>query len=91
MIVYLFHKIEDNEKGITVAKSKASRLFAHIVTATLALETGLDPDVYDLPLTVRIDGALGKLCAEDGRTVTRQNGARFIELHPGEKLRLILN
>lgn len=126
MIVYLFHKIEDNEKGITVAKSKASRLFAHIGkrlgegeiyvtsfeeaalygeelraakltltedigTATLALETGLDPDVYDLPLTVRIDGALGELCAEDGRTVTRQNGAHFIELHPGEKLKLILN
>ena len=126
MIVYLFHKIEDSASGITVARSEASRLFAHIGkrlaegkiyvtsfeeaalygeelrtakltltedigTATLALETGLDPDVYDVPLTVRLDGVDGELCTEDGRTVIKRNGALFLELRPGEKIRLILN
>ena len=57
---------------------------------TLSLETGLDPTVYDLPLTVRIDGARGELRAEDGRTVITRNGAHLIDIRPGEMLRLLL-
>ena len=126
MIVYLFHNIKDKASTLTVSKSEASRLFAHIgkrlgegkiyVTSfdeaalygeelraaslvlfedvgaiTLTLDTGLDPDVYDLPLTVRIDGAHGELIAEDGRTVTRRNDAHIVEIYPSEKLRLIVS
>ena len=58
--------------------------------ATLArARGGLDDAVYDLPLTVRIDGADGELRAEDGRTVIRRNGAHFVEIYPNERLRLI--
>lgn len=125
MIVYLFHNIKDYSSKLTVEKSEASRLFAHIgkrlgegkiyvtsleeaaiygeelrasrlvltedaETVTLSLETGLDPNVYDLPLTVRIDGADGELRAEDGRTVTKRNGAYLVDVHPGETIRLRL-
>ncbi len=126
MIVYLFHNIADSAKGLTVAKSEASRLFSHIgkrveegkiyVTSfeeaalygeelraakltlteqkdavTVALEADLDSDVYDVPLTVRIDGVGGEPRAEDGRTVIKRNEAYFVELRLGEKIRLILN
>ena len=125
MIVYLFHNIKDNASHLTVEKSEASRLFAHIgkrlsegkihVTSfdeaaiygeelraarltltedidavTLSLETGLDPSIYDIPLTVRIDGAQCELRAEDGRTVTEQNGSYLIDIYPGESIRLLL-
>ena len=125
MIVYLFHNIKDNASTLTVARSEASRLFAHVgkrlgegkiyVTSleeavlygeelraaritltedidaiTLSLDTGLDPTIYDLPLTVRIDGAHGELRAEDGRTVTKRNGAHLIDIRSGEMIRLLL-
>ena len=57
---------------------------------TLSLDTGLDPDVYDLPLTVRIDGAHGELSAEDGRTVTKRNGSHLIDIRPGDTVRVLL-
>lgn len=66
-------------------------LFEDVGAITLTLDTGLDPDVYDLPLTVRIDGTHGELIAEDGRTVTRRNDAHIVEIYPGEKLRLIVS
>lgn len=59
--------------------------------ATLArVHGGLDDAIYDLPLTVRIDGADGELRAEDGRTVIRRNGAHFVEIYAGETLKLFL-
>ena len=58
--------------------------------ATLARgRGGLDSTVYDLPLTVRIDGADRELHAADGRAVIRRNGAHFVEIYPNERLRLI--
>ncbi len=124
MIVYLFHNIKDKASTLTVAKSDASQLFAHLgkrlsegkihVTSLdeaalygeelraaklslaedtdaviLSLETGLDPDVYDLPLTVRIDGADGELISEDGRPIVKRNGSHLVDVKPGERVRLI--
>ena len=124
MIVYLFHNIKDNASRLTVAKSDASKLFAHIgkrlregkihVTSfeeaalygeelraaklsltedsdavVISLETGLDSYVYDLPLTVRIDGAKGELVSEDGRPIVKRNGSLLIDIAPGERVRLV--
>ena len=59
--------------------------------ATLSLVTRLDPTIYNIPLTVRIDGVYGELRAEDGRAVHERDGAYFLKLYPNERVRLILS
>ncbi len=58
--------------------------------ATLSLETGLDRSIYDLPLTVRLNGAVGEVRAEDGRAITRRGDALYLDVCPGECVHLIL-
>ena len=67
------------------------RLAEEADTVTLSLETELDREAYDLPLTVRIDGVEGEPRAEDGRTMTKRDGAYFLELYPNETIRLIVS
>ena len=54
----------------------------------LSLTVGLDPKIYDTPLTARLSGAAGYL-PEDGRQVTKTEDGILLDLLPGETVRLI--
>ena len=87
------HVATFEEAALYAEELRAARLAVaeEVDAVTLSLTTALDGKIYDLPLTVRIDGVEGEPRAEDGRAILKRDGAYFLELCPNETIRLIVS
>ena len=86
------HVATFEEAALYAEEFRAARLAVaeEVDAVTLSLTTALDGKIYDVPLTVRIDGVEGEPRAEDGRELVEKDGSYFLEIRPEESVRLLL-